>query len=176
MGPNIAKARMGVCSVKFKGVDLGHTLGGVSFSAERQFEDMYVDKYGETPIDKILTGQNLTITFTLAQPELYNLDVAFPEGVLEQGSVALEDRLGLGRDAGHGLRTEAGQLVLHPVKNLAANDSEDIVIYKAVSVETVELNYRVDEQMGLEITMQALVDESYQDGRRLGHIGAATIS
>lgn len=176
MAQNISKARMGVAKVILNGVDLGHTLGGVLFTVERSFEDMVVDKYGETPIDKVLIGNRLLVQLTLAQPDIESWNAAIPEGVLEQGSVPLEDRLGLGRDAGFQLRSDALLLRLHPVRLADADQSEDVVIYKAVSIEAVEAGYRVDEQRGLEVTWEALVDESYQDGRRLGHIGPDTIS
>lgn len=176
MAQDISKVRMRTAKVIYDGVELGHTLGGVTFTIERDLEDMVVDKYGTSPIDKVLTGNRLRVTFVLAQPDISSFDAAVPEGLLEQGSVSLEDRLGLGRDAGHQLRPEAKVLRLHPVNLATADQSEDVVIYKAVSIEAVETGYRVDEQQGVEITMEALVDETYLNGRRLGHIGPDTIS
>jgi len=170
----ISNVRIGVCSVKFKTADLGHTLDGVEFEFEREFEDLTVDKYGKMPVDMALTGHNLKIKFKLAEVNLANLDVAIPEGGYQTAGAGT--RINLGTDAGYLLRQDAGELVLHPIKNGASDLSEDIVIYKAVSVEAVPLNYKVDEQRVVEVTMRALVDESYADGRRLGHIGLTNIS
>ena len=145
---NISNVRIGVCSVKFGGVDLGHTKDGVEFHFERDFEDLTVDQYGSTPIDKALTGQNLTVVLSLAEPTLDNLNVAIPEGSHAQaGSGAtLKERLSLGADAGYLLRQDAKPLILHPIKNASTDDSEDITIYQAVSIDEVELDYKIDDQ------------------------------
>jgi len=165
----------GPCRITLGGVDLGHTTGGVLLTAERDFEDVKVDRYGETPIDKVLTGNRAMVNFTLAQPNARNLKYAMPETSSYDGAGAL-DRTDLGADAGFSLRTRALQLVIHPLKNGDSDLSDDVVIYKAVSAENVELPFRIDEQKVLELTFTALVDESYGAGRRLGHIGAANVS
>jgi hypothetical protein len=66
--------------------------------------------------------------------------------------------------------------VLHPVNKAANDDSEDIVIYKAVSSEPIELPFKVDGQRTFSVTFTALVDEGYTSTRRLGHIGSTNIS
>lgn len=170
----IENVRIGACSVLLGGVSLGHTKDGAEFQFERSFEDLIVDQFGETPVDKALTGQNLTVKVYLAEPNTSNLHVALPEQGHASG--ANGERVGLGVDAGVTLRPFAKELVLHPLKNAAADDSEDIHVYLAVSVENVPLNYKVDEQRVIEVTFAALVDETRGNGRRLGHVGAANIS
>lgn len=164
----------GPCRITYKGVDLGHTTGGVLLTVERDFEDVKVDRYGETPIDKVLTGNRVMVNFTLAQPNFRSLDVAIPETSSIDGTAA--DRIDLGTQAGASLRSEAGLLVIHPLKNADSDLSDDVNIYKAVSAENVELPMRIDEQKVVEITMHALVDETYGTGRRLGHVGPALVS
>lgn len=167
---DISKVRIGACQITYKGVNVGHTLDGVELTFEREFEDLTVDKYGSSPVDKALTGNKLMAKFKLAQPDFAALNIANPEGEGADGTTG--DRIGLGTDAGYLLRQDAGELVLRPLKNVAsANDSEDVVIYKAVSVENIELSYKVDEQRVIEVTFEALVDETYGTGRRLGHVG-----
>ena len=172
---DLTKVRIGACQVFYKSRDLGHTLGGVELSLDREFKDINVDKYGTTAVDKALTGQNFKAKVTLAQPDFYNLDVAMPESSAFDGAGGL-DRVNIGTDAGFLLRGEGGLLVLHPLNKAVSDFSEDINIYIAVSVETVEMAYKVDEQRVLAITFQALVSESYDSGRRLGHIGPAAVS
>lgn len=171
---NIANVRIGDCDVFLNEIHLGHTKGGVEFTFEREFEDLTVDKYGNMPIDMALTGQNLLIKAFLAEVTNDNYNVAIPEGAYALGSV--DDKLGLGRDAGYLLRQDAKPLRLHP-RNRAANDrSEDIYIWLAASVENVEMGFKIDEQRVLETTFRAFVDESQPDGSRLGRIGAEAIS
>jgi hypothetical protein len=171
---NKLNTRIGHCTVQFGGVDLGHTKDGVEFEFERESEDLVVDQYGSMPVDIALTGQNLTVKVYLAEVIASNLNIANPEGDHDLGSSG--ERVGFGTDAGYLLSQDAKQLVLHPAKNAAADDSEDIVVYKAVSVESVALNYKIDEQRIVEVTFRALVDETNGNGRRLGHIGPANIS
>lgn len=164
----------GPCRITYKGVDLGHTTGGVLLKVERDFEDVKVDRYGDTPIDKVLVGNRVMVNFTLAQPKFRSLDVAIPETSSVDGSAG--DRADLGAQAGASLRAEAGLLVIHPLKNADSDLTDDVVIYKAVSAENVELPMRINEQKVVEITMHALVDETYGTGRRLGHVGPALVS
>lgn len=171
---NISNVRIGACSVTFGGVSLGHTKDGVEFSFKRSFEDLMVDQYGETVVDKALKGQELTIKCYLAEPNVANLSVAIPEGEYVTGMAG--SRIGLGTDAGYTLRGNADELVIHPLKNAVNDTSEDIVIYKAVSIETIPMMYKIDSQRIIEVTFLALVDETYSSGRRLGHIGDATVS
>jgi len=165
---------MGAASLVFGGVSLGHTSGGVTFHYEPNSNDITFDQYGTTPVDKILSGENVQIVANLAEPVLAQLNQAIPGGDYALG--ASGERLGLGRDAGYSLRADAKQLVLHPVEKSSTDLSEDVVIYKAVVADTVELNYEVDNQRVYEVTFQALVDETYGTGRRLGHIGYTNIS
>lgn len=171
---NIENVRIGHVTVEFNNVDLGHSKDGAEFEFERTHEDLYVDQYGETPVDMALTGQNLTIKIYLAEVTAANLKVAVPEGKLASNTAG--SRMNFGTDAGYLLRGDAAELVLHPAKNDDNDDSEDIVVYKAVSVETVPLNYKIDEQRIIEVTFRALVDETRPSGRRLGHIGPVDVS
>lgn len=159
-------------TITYKGVVLGHTRDGVEFTFEREFVDLTVDKYGSTAIDKALTGQRALVKFRLAEPTLYNIRQAIAEAEIADGASA--DRLNLGQTAGELLGSFAGLLTVHPIKN-GADQSEDINLVKAVSIENVMIPYK-NEQTDVEVTMEALVDESYEDGRRLGWIGPADIS
>lgn len=171
---NIANVRIGDCDVFFNGVALGHTKGGVEFTFEREFEDLTVDKYGSMPVDIALTGQNLLIKAYLAEITNDVMNVAIPEGHYALGS--LDDKLGLGTDAGYLLRQDAKVLRLHPRNKAASDLSEDVNIWLAVSIEKVEMGYKIDEQRVIEVTFRALVDETQPDGSRLGQIGPNAIS
>jgi hypothetical protein len=173
---DLAKAKItGPCTITFNGVNMGHTIDGITFTAERSFADINVDKYGTTPVDQILTGTKVMLKFKFAQTGWPQLDMAMPETSSYDGAGTL-DRIDLGGDAGYSLRADAKLLVIHPMKNVATDLSDDITIYKAVSVEKIEIPYKIDEQQVVEVTMLALVDESYGIGRRLGHIGSAAVS
>lgn len=171
---DVSKVTIGACRVTHGGVDLGHTLDGVELSLEREFEDLTVDAYGSTPVNKALTGQKIQAKFKLAEVDADRLNSAIPEG---QHALGTSERVGIGNNSGYLLRGDAKELVLRPLKNVASgDDNDDVVIYKAVSVESITLAYKVDEQRVIEVTMEGLIDESRGDGRLLGHIGSADIS
>lgn len=172
---DISKARIaGPCQILVNGVDMGHTLDGVDFLADRRFTPVVVDKYGDTPIDFILKGTTATIKMKLAQQNWRQLDEAMPETSSYDGAGS-NDRIDIGGDTGYSLRSTAKQLVIHPLKNLGVFE-DDITFYRAVSTEPVPLPYKVDGQQVVEVTWTALVSEEYGAGRRLGHIGQANVS
>lgn len=181
-----ANVRIGDCDLYLdKGdgqgeIPLGSTKGGVEFTFEREFTELTVDKFGSMPLDLALTGQNLLIHVYLAEPILRNLDFAMPEGLYARrpstGQTITDQKVGLGTDSGYTLFSDAGLLRLHPRNLPGTNVDEDIYIWKAVSAENIELPFKIDEQRILEITFRALVDETQQNGMRLGRIGNDAIS
>lgn len=176
MAFEIAKAEIsGPCKITFKGIVVGHTLDGVELEAERELTMVEVDQYGHTPVDLVLSGNNLRAKFKMAQTEWDQWNIAIPETSSHDGAAAA-DRADFGADAGYSLRQDAGLLVIHPMKNVATDLSDDVTIYLAVSSETVTLPMKIDEQKVLEVTMRALVSEAYGTGRRLGHYGPADVS
>lgn len=178
---DISKAVIeGPCTITFNGVNMGHTLEGVEVTIERDFTDVNVDRYGKTPIDKILLATRAMVKFKLAQPNWPQLNLSMPETSSFDGA-GTNDRIDIGGDAGFSLRNglggtdAAGLLVIHPMSRLG-DLSADVTFYRAASFDNIELHYKVDEQRVVEVNMVAFVDESYGIGRRLGHIGQANVS
>jgi hypothetical protein len=170
----IANIRIGICNFVFNGVDLGHTLDGITVEVERNFQDLTVDKYGDTPIDKAVIGHKATIKARFAEPVAELLTRISPEGLNQTGT--LGTRNAFGTDAGELMRQYAYLLTLHPIKNTTTDYSEDIVYYKAVNINNISLEYKIKDQRAVEVNFEALIDESQPSGRRLGHIGLTAIS
>lgn len=176
MAFDITKAEVaGPCRITHKGIVLGHTIDGIELTAMRDLTEVNVDKYGKTPIDFVLSGNNLEIKFKLAQTEWDQWNASIPETSSYDGA-STADRADFGADAGYSLRQDAGPMVIHPLKNAETDFSDDITIYLAVSVDDVKLPLKIDEQRTLEVTFKALVSEAYGSGRRLGHYGPADVS
>jgi len=154
---------------------LGHTLGGVKFMVNREFVDLTVDQYGTAALDMALQGNDIRFEVNYAEPVTEYLARAIPEGRYDVGT-GTDSKLGIGRDSGFLLSTTAKQLVFHPRQNPSSNQNEDIYIFKAVSVDSVELEFARDKQRVLKVTYRGLVDESQPDGSRLGRIGNTLIS
>jgi hypothetical protein len=166
---DITKVKVGVCSVTFNGVDLGHTKGGVEVSYEPTHMDVTVDKYGETVVEKYLTGEKFTAKVPLAESTIANLRVAMPQSSFAGAANA---RVTIGASAGQSARADAAQLVLHPINE--GTRAFDIVMYKAYVADTVDLMHKIDEVKVIECMFEALLDETKSDGNYLGLIGDST--
>jgi len=165
---DITNVKLGVCSVTFNDVALGHTKGGVTVTYEPTYHDMTVDAYGETVVDKRLLGERLAATVPLAEATMANLQVAIPEGTTS-GS-----KLTIGSSVGDALSDSAYELVLHPVENASDNLDDDVVFHKAVVASTIELPFVNDGERIIEVEFVALLDEEQSDGEYLGFIGDST--
>lgn len=155
-------------------IDLGQTKGGVKFIYSREFQPLEVDQFS-SPLDMVLKGSELKVEVNLAEITNANLSKAAPEGDYDEG-VGGDGKIAFGRDRGYSLAQNAGILRLHPLANDPADRDEDVYLWKAISIESTELDYMVDSQRILKITFQALIDEAREDGSRLGRIGDDTIS
>lgn len=175
MAQNTNNLRIGAYEAFFKEISLGHTKGGSTLTIERKIVDMTVDKWGDTPVDKVIVGMRAKVKLILAEPVESILTKVLPEGAYTAGNG--DDKLGLGRQAGYSLLSGAGLLRLHPNRLAASDRSEDIYLFKAVSAgESVELAFKVDEQLAFEAIFEALVDETQPEGTILGRIGDQDIS
>jgi hypothetical protein len=166
---DITSVQLGACSVTFNGVDLGHTKGGVEFTYEPTYHDTTVDKYGETVIEKYLLGEKVSVKVPLAEFTIANLGKVMPNGAFAGAANA---RRLFGSNASKKATSSAAALVLHPI--LEGTRRHDIVLYKAFPASTITLNHMVDEEKIIEVTFEALLDETKSDGNYLGMIGDST--
>lgn len=166
---DITNVQVGPCSVTFKGIDLGHTKGGVEVTYEPTHHDVAVDKYGESKVQSVLIGEKLTAKVPLAEFTIANLAVAIPQGAFAGAANA---RRTIGASAGQKATDDSGQLVLHPI--IEGTRRHDIVIHKAYVASAIVLPMKVDSEKLIEVTFEALIDETKTDGNYLGFIGDST--
>lgn len=169
--PDIKNVQIGIQKITYGGEDLGHTSGGCEFTYEPEYTDIVVDLYGNTVVDKALTGEVVRVTVPLAELTLEKLKTAIPTGTIVEDTSSGKKKLMIGSIAGKRLSDNAKELVLHP-SWLPDNDkSLDIKLYKAVITSEVALPFRKDEQTVYEVEFMALIDESKEDGGLLAVIG-----
>lgn len=162
------KIALGVCSVSFDAVDLGHTKGGVECVYEPVWHDVKVDQYGDTIVKKRLMGEKFTAKVPLAEYTVANLAVGMPAGTVVAGGTA-DDRLDVGSSAGASSDTLAAALVLTPVDAVGAEHT--ITVPKAMVGSQVTLSHVNDGERIIECTFEAIIDETQADGARLFSIG-----
>ena len=161
------KIQLGVCSVTYKGVDLGHTIGGVTVTYTPEYHETKVDKYGSSVVEKFLVGERIVAKGSLAEWTLANLQVAISQGTL-QG----DDSVSIGSVAGKKASLTAGLLVLHPLAAGAVTVRDfDVCIYKAVVTNELAIEMKNDGEKLLPVEFDGLVDEGRSDGNMLGFIG-----
>lgn len=166
---DVTRVKVGTCTVSLNGLDLGHTKGGVEVSYEPVYKDVSVDLYGETVVEKYLIGEKLTAKVPLAESTIANFRNAIPQSTF---AGAANKRITIGAKAGQKATDDSYQLVLHPV--IEGTRAFDIVLYKAYSSETVVVGHTNDGEKIIEVTFQALLDETKSDGNYLGLIGDST--
>lgn len=95
MASTTDNVKLGVCSALFDGVNLGFTKGGVEVEVSTSTHEVKVDQFGETAIDEIITGRQVTAKVPLAETTLDNLVRTMPgaelqtDGVKATGTVTL---------------------------------------------------------------------------------------
>jgi hypothetical protein len=166
---DITKLELGVCEVSIDGVNLGHTKGGVEVTYEPIYTDISVDAYGETVVDKRLIGEKWMAKVPLAEYTIANLRKAMPQ---TQFAGAGNARITIGAKAGKKASDDAVELLLHPQDK--GTREHDIVMYKAYASSQVVINHVNDDIKIIEVTFEALLDESHSDGNYLGMIGDST--
>ena len=167
---NIQNVQLGVQNLTYGMETMGHTSGGCEFAYEPEYTDILVDLYGNTVVDKALTGEVVRVTVPLAEVTIEKLKVAIPTAVLVEGADN-KKKLTLGSIAGKKLSDSAQKLVLHPSWLPESDKSFDITLHKAVIASEVALPYRKDEQTIYEVEFIALIDEAKGDGNLLATIG-----
>lgn len=161
------KIQLGVCSVNFKGVDLGYTIGGVTVVYTPDFHETSVDQLGTGVVEKFLVGERLKAKFNLAEFTIANLLNA-----INQGSLQGDDAVSVGSKAGKRASANAGLLVLHPINSPASDTRQfDVSIYKAFPTSELTIEHKNDGEKVLPVEMEGLIDDSRADGNMLGFIG-----
>lgn len=166
---SVTNVKVGVCSVVYNGLDLGHTSGGVQVTYKPEYFDVTVDKYGKTQAESVLIGETFEAKVPLAESTIANLKSAIAAATFAGAANA---RVTIGKTAGFKSSSVAAQLVLHPIAE--GTLAFDIVLYKAVVQSQIVLEHSIDKERIVEVTFEALVDESRSDGNYLGLIGDST--
>lgn len=162
MGPE--NFRIGAANIAFGGEDLGLTNeDGAIVHVEPTFYEHKSAKYGETPLRISVTGYNITIEMTLAEPTLDNIEKVFA-GVTRSG-----DTINVGGVAGR--EATADDLVITPV------DGDNVfTFHKVAPFSVVDLAYKGTEPRLLKITFKALADVAQADASNIGTVAPASES
>lgn len=73
MANNPSNIRLGPCRVRWGGIDLGLTKGGVQVEVQTSTKEVTVDQYGEAPVNEYITSRSLTVTAPFAETDIDTL-------------------------------------------------------------------------------------------------------
>lgn len=163
---NAVNIQLGPCTVTFKGRDMGHTIGGATYTYTPDFHETKVDKFGSSVVERFLVGEKVMVECNLAEWTLANLQDAIAHSTL-QG----DDSVSVGSNAGKRQSELAGHLVLHPIAAGATVRDYDVAIYKANVTSELKIELKTDGEKVLPVTFEGLIDENRADGNMLSFIG-----
>ena len=88
---SIAAVRLGICSIVFNSVPLGHTKGGAELSVKNDVSEVTVDKYGSTPAKAFHKGTRVEVKLTLSEYDFTQMEqlilAATKAGVAATGTI-----------------------------------------------------------------------------------------
>lgn len=139
--------QLGTCTIKFNGVDLGLTIGGVEVEVSTNTHETKVDQFGDTAVNEFITGRNITAKVPLAETTLENLVAIMPGSTLVTDAIdPTKKKVVVNTGTGTSLLALAQELILHPTGNAATDLSEDLTIPLAATPGGISFSYKVDQE------------------------------
>lgn len=156
---------IGAAEALWNAVTLGHTEEGQTARLTKTLVDRKVDQYGDSLIDKVLTGIQVEVTLSIAQWVYDTLLIAYPESAKGTG-----DYVQAGGTPGQLMSTGAQELILRPYG--ASGSTEDIVIKKAFAREVGDVSLTWDGDRMVPVTFEGLLDTTKGNGAMLWELNA----
>ena len=151
---------LGPCTVTFNAVDVGKTEGSVQFSHQTSQMEIHNDQAGETPVDRVEMGGQLSVVVPLTQASYAQLEAVI------QGAVGVHNSSGDKTDVsnvpGKSHYASAQKLILKAIKaGVASADTDDwLTIPKAFPSASPELSFGNDGQRIFNVTFFGYPDET----------------
>lgn len=149
--------KLGVCTVKFGGVDLGFTKGGVEVTVETESHTVMVDQFGSTPISEYITGRTCTVKVPLAETTINHLEAIMP-GATIVGTT--DPYASVTTGVGTELIAIAKVLRLHPKALLSTDVTQDFIIPLAATTGAINFAYKLDEERIFNVEFKAYADSN----------------
>ncbi len=165
---DITKIQSGPCKLTYRGVDLGHTIGGCLVTAENLTRDRDdVDEYEGGIVDVIHAGDKITVNVKLVEKSPEVIAALFPFGVF------VTDGWGIGQRPGSRGSDVSGTLVIHPLDGDGLLD--DVVLHDAVVADQGEIENDQLTDREFDATFVSIIDDAQPAGMLLGGFGDPTI-
>ncbi len=155
---------LGPCGVIFNDEDLGATFGDVVLRSELLGQDIKDDQNGETPVDRVLTGRNVSVEVPFTRLSFETLKTIIAESVGGTENVEVNNLI-----IGHSQYADAKELILKPIVDGAVSTDEDswIHLFKTVPEENLEITFNNSTQRVFKVTFKVFPS---QDSGTLGDL------
>lgn len=147
---------LGPCQVTWDTTDLGATLGGVTFKEDLKVVDIKEDGHGDTPVDSVFMGRNVSVECKFTRSTLEQLEK------LIESSVKGATNLAVKNSVGNAMYSRAKELILKPlVDNIpSVTTSEWLHVHKAYPVAAVNFGFDASGQRIVNVTFRAFPDQT----------------
>ncbi len=128
--------------------DLGETFGGVVFTDEAKYKEIFEDKYGESPVDAVFTGRISTLTAKLTRSTLAQLAIVIPSATV------VGDVMTVKASVGTQMRANAKKVTIKPVKDgvVSTTATEWLTLMAAYPVTKPSFTFDKENQRTIEAT------------------------
>jgi hypothetical protein len=160
----------GPCQVKFDGVDLGYTKGGVKFTDETLKTEITYDQTGETVQNTYTKGKKVS-----AEVPLTNTALALLEDLIAGATIDADGMIIL-TSTGLSGRTTAKELILTIMDGALPSTDPDatLVIFKAAPTAKVDWGFDNSGQRITLVTFDALPDDASGNVGAMYRVGLPT--
>lgn len=167
---SLAIKDLGPCQVLWDDNDLGPTLGGVVFKEEMATKDIKEDGHGESPVDKVFMGRQVTVECKFTRSSLTQL-----EKMIESSTAGVSN-LKVTNSVGNPMFASAKELILKPlVDNVASSTtSEWLHVHRTYPVAAVNFSYDTDGQRVVNVTFYAFPDDTSGQAGEIWRMGPAS--
>lgn len=144
----------------------GLSKDGVKVKLDPKFIEIKADQTGDTPVEYVSNGTGLTVEFNALETTLDLLaDIGIPGSVLYTDGTS--KALGVGSVVGRKMSSYAVKLKIHPLNTLGTDGAddetvltEDITVWKAVSMNAIELNQTSQSERVYAIVLTGMPDST----------------
>jgi hypothetical protein len=158
---------VGPCQVKYNGVDLGYTKGGVKFSDEVMKAIITYDQTGDTTQNTVTKGRKSSCEVPLTDQQLALIDDLIAGATIDAQGMIVKSSTGLSG------RSVAKELILTIYENGAPSidPNKTIVFFKADPTSKIDWGFDNDNQRITMVTFDALPDDASGNVGNMWRIG-----
>jgi len=161
---------VGPCQIKYDGVDLGYTKGGVKFTDEVLKTEITYDQTGETVMDTVTKGRKSSVDVPLTNQQLSLIENLIAGATIDADGMLVKSSVG------YVGRTGAKELILTIMDGAAPSIDPDatLVIFRADPTSKIDWAFDSAGQRITLVTFTALPGDDSTNFGEMWRVGLPT--